>query len=91
MKGSSYSEQPPEYDWSFLVPKVVHPIRVGIIEALRHLQIPLSATDLTHIFDGRHDLSNVSYHLTSLAEFGVVKKVRTRRVRGATETFYAFR
>lgn len=79
---------PTTFDWSLLIPKLVHPIRVGIIEAMDHVREPVSATDLNKMFDQQFDLSLVAYHLTSLAKFKVTKKVRERRVRGAVETFY---
>ncbi len=76
------------FDWAILIPKLVHPIRVAIIEAMDHVREPLSATDLSRLFDEQFDLSLVAYHLGRLAKFRVVKKVRRRQVRGAVETFY---
>jgi DNA-binding transcriptional ArsR family regulator len=36
----------------------------------------------------RLDVSNVGYHVGALVEANLVERVRTRRVRGATENFY---
>lgn len=77
------------FDWSVLAP-FIHPMKVAIVEALWRMDRPLSATDLTKLLGRQFSLSNISYHLTQLAKRDVVKKVRERRVRAATETFYFF-
>jgi hypothetical protein len=78
--------------WEQLVPHVLHPLKVTVIEALRWVGQPLSATDLAAIFDEKRDhyLSLVSYHVKQLAEYGALVSVRTERKRGAVETFYYF-
>lgn len=80
------------FDWEALVPRIVHPIKVAVIEALLWVDQPLSSSDLAKLFD-REDmpLSNISYHVRALAKMGVLKKVRERRVRGSIETFYRLR
>ena len=86
--GSPGGEQ--TFDWSVLV-VLVHPQKVEIIEALRYVGEPLSATDLSKIFAPAKagQLSNVSYHVRSLAEAGVIKKVSERKVRGVQEKFFS--
>ncbi len=79
-----------QYDWAGLVPRFVHPVKVTIIEAMLWIGEPLSATDLTRILLNEFDLSLVSYHLTKLAELGVVEQVGERQVRGALQRFYFF-
>jgi hypothetical protein len=80
-----------QFDWSALVPHVVHPLKVAAIEALQWVGQPLSASDLTKSIDNdRCSLAHVSYHLVKLAEADALEVVRTRRVRGATEKFYFF-
>jgi DNA-binding transcriptional ArsR family regulator len=79
------------FDWNVLVPRVVHPLKVAIIEALRWIHTPLSASDLTKVIDAdEFGLSHVSYHLGKLADAGAVELVRKRQVRGSTEKFYFF-
>lgn len=79
------------FDWAALVPHVLHPDKVSIIEALLYIGVPLSATDLTKCFGGAGSgLSHVSYHVRSLAAVGVLTKVSERQARGAKETFYFF-
>ena len=76
------------FDWAALVPVVFHPLKVAIIEALTWIGTPLSATDLTKVFDKRFAVPNLNYHLHELAKVGALKQVRKRRVRGAVEKFY---
>jgi len=83
--------EPLPFDWGALVPHVVHPMRVAIIEALCWIGEPLSAIDFTRLFaDGEVSTSFVSYHLRELAKVGVVVKVRERQVRGALKKSYFF-
>lgn len=85
------SDAPP-FDWEALVPRIVHPIKVAVIEALLWVEEPLSSSDLMKLFS-REDmpLSNISYHVRGLVEIGVLRKVRHRQVRGSIETFYRLR
>ncbi len=79
------------FHWDLLVPYVVHPLKVSIIEALRWIDVPLSATDLTKVIeDEKFGLSHVSYHMVKLAEAGVVEVTGSRQVRGSIEKFYFF-
>ncbi|MEX2105561.1 MAG: helix-turn-helix domain-containing protein [Solirubrobacterales bacterium] len=78
------------FDWVTLVPRLVHPLKVAIIEALLWIDAPMSASELNRVFAGRFGVNLVSYHVKSLAEVGVVVKVRDRQVRGVLETFYFF-
>ncbi len=80
--------EPLDYDWAALVPRLVHPIKVGIIEALWRIEEPLSATDLTELFGGKVELSHVSYHVLMLAKVGIIVKVSQRQARGALQKFY---
>ncbi len=78
-------------DWGALVAHSVHPTRLWIIEALLHIGQPLSATGLEGILGSEKlGISSISYHLKILIELGIVEEVRERKVRGATERFYAF-
>jgi len=78
------------YDWAGLVSRVVHPLKVTIVEALAWIGQPLSAHDLERVLEGQVALSLVSYHLRKLADLGVLEDVKSRQVRGATEHFYFF-
>jgi hypothetical protein len=79
------------FDWNLLVPRLVHPLKVAIIEALSWLGEPISPTDITKMFDDEaepHYLSLVAYHAAKLEEIGAIEVMRTRPVRGALEKFY---
>lgn len=78
------------FAWDTLVAKVVHPLKVEIIEALMWLGHPLSAKELESMFDDKkhHYLTLISYHLTELEKKGAVEEISWRPVRGARETFY---
>ncbi len=80
------------FDWDVLVPRLVHPLKVAIIEATHWIGEPLSASQLAQCFGERWSLSLVSYHQTQLAKLGVLveDEARRRRVRGSVEKLYGF-
>jgi DNA-binding transcriptional ArsR family regulator len=88
MKAMARSELHP-FDWGALAPRLIHPMKVAIIEAIDCIGEPLSATDLRKVFDERFNLQAICYHLGKLAEAEVIEKVRQRQVRGALERFYS--
>jgi DNA-binding transcriptional regulator GbsR (MarR family) len=77
-------------DWGALVSRLVYPTKVWIIEAMRWIDEPLSASELEEVFDGALSISAISYHVTTLAKVGVLKQTDKRRVRGAWKTLYYF-
>jgi hypothetical protein len=77
------------FEWDVLVPLVVHPLKVAIVEALLWIGQPLSAKELDCVLGEEWGLSLVAYHLRGLADLGVVEQVRQQAVRGALQTFYA--
>ncbi len=81
---------PYPFDWARLVPLVIHPLRVSIIETLAWVGRPLSASELALIFSDDMAISLVSYHVTELRKAGVLEPVGHRHVRGARQTFYWF-
>lgn len=90
--GGAANGNEPAFDWAALVPRIVHPARVAIIEALFYIGQPLSATELRDLFDEPecYYLSIVSYHLGKLVGYGALDETGSRQVRGATETYYFF-
>lgn len=81
----------PTHDWLALVPLQLHPAKVAVLEALAWLDEPLSPSDLEKLVDHEdYYLAILAYHARKLEEAGVLKVVRERRVRGATEKFYFF-
>lgn len=78
--------------WSSLVAASVHPVKVGIVEALLWINAPLSGTQLTELFGhDDYNLDMILYHLKGLVRLGVIRVSATRHVRGAREKFYFFR
>lgn len=74
------------FRWEVLVPLVVHPMRVEIIEAMEWIGRPLAASELSLILD--HELSHLSYHVNELVKLGVLREVHNKKVRGALKRFY---
>jgi hypothetical protein len=84
----SEGSEPLPFDWDALVPLLVHPMKVAIIEALRWIGRPLSATDLKKLFDEQFELQFISYHVVTLSQIKAIVRVRQRQVRGSIEKFY---
>lgn len=76
------------FDWDSLVPHVIHPLRVAIIEAMAWIEVPVSARELDAVFDEEFGVPLVSYHVRTLADLGALEKVHQQAVRGALQTFY---
>jgi len=76
------------FNWDALIPISVHPVKVAIIEAMEWIEVPLSPKELDRIFDEEFGVSLVSYHMRTLADVGVVERVRQQSVRGAVQSFY---
>ena len=74
-------------NWQLLARANTHPLRVSILEVLAmDGGRVLSPSDLSQ--ELQMPLSNVNYHVTELAETGLVELAFKRQVRGATEHFY---
>jgi Helix-turn-helix domain len=79
------------FDWNVLVPHIVNPTKVAVIEAMSWIGVPLSASELEKVFDDEEfGLSRISYHVRTLAKAGILRMVRQRQVRGSIQTFYVF-
>jgi hypothetical protein len=82
-------------DWGLLVPHLIHPTKVFIIEAMLWINRPLSATEFEKMAKSTIAISNFSYHLDHLARceaLEVITKLKARKVQGTKqETFYYFR
>jgi DNA-binding transcriptional ArsR family regulator len=79
----------PEAFWATLAARLLHPYQVQIVEAMRWIGHPLSASDLVLVFDRELRLSAVSYHLRRLNALGVLTLAAERvPARGSVEKFY---
>jgi DNA-binding transcriptional ArsR family regulator len=76
------------FDWDALIPITVHPVKVAIIEAMEWIEVPVSPKELDRAFDEEFGVSLVSYHMRTLADAGLVERVRQQSVRGAVQSFY---
>jgi DNA-binding transcriptional ArsR family regulator len=88
MESTAQTAPGQSFSWESLVPLLVHPAKVAIIEAMAYIELPLSATDLDRLLQGEASVSLLSYHLRKLAEIGAIERVRQDTVRGAVQTFY---
>jgi hypothetical protein len=80
--------QSDQFDWGFLVPRVIHPMQVGIIEAISYVGIPLSAADLRRSFGENLSVSHISYHVSSLAKVGALVLAEEHQPRGRFASYY---
>jgi len=73
--------------WELLARSNAHPLRVSILETLDiDGGRTLSPKDLS--VELQEPLSTVNYHVTELANAGLLELTGERRVRGAVEHFY---
>jgi hypothetical protein len=79
-----------QLDWGALLSRSIHPTRLWIIEALRIIDRPLSASELERVFDGKQSTSAISYHMNTLAKIGIVKLADMQQVRGTWKRLYVF-
>lgn len=78
-------------DWGHFVPRIIHPTKVAIFEALSFLGHELSSVQMERMFgDPKMPLTNISYHARALASKGALIQVAERPVRGVVEKFYYF-
>lgn len=75
--------------WEQAVVQLLHPTQLLILEALAHLDVPVSASIMEKICDGQIKLSSWDYHCKRLATLGLLDQVSQKQRRGATEWFYS--
>jgi hypothetical protein len=67
--------------WETLVPRLIGPLKLGIIEALLWVGRPLSPVDLEELLvPGESKLALVSYHAEYLTKAGVLEMVEIEMV-----------
>jgi len=74
--------------WARLSGRLLHPVQMQIIEALRLIDLPMSAVDVTKIVEDKPDLSSVAYHFRRLARLGAIIPTETEQIRGALRRPY---
>ncbi len=70
------------FDWNVVVPHVMHPLQVAVVEAMVWIDVPLSPSDLTQIFMEQLPLEDVAYHVRRLTDIEVLVQVEARANRG---------
>lgn len=78
----------PGFPWPALIELHVHPVKVGVIEALRWVGGPVSAKELWRLGVGEPDYGIVAYHVKALADHSFLEHVAASPARGSAEKFY---
>ena len=77
--------------WELLTPRLLHPVKLAVVEALLWVREPMSAVGLAAMFeDSGYYAGLLSYHLREMADVGVITQAERRSVRGVYELFFYF-
>jgi DNA-binding transcriptional ArsR family regulator len=74
-----------EVDWEVTCEKLVHPLKMAILRDIAAMG-ETSPVRLSKLYE--EPLGNVSHHVRSLLEEGLLEEVKTVPRRGAVEHFY---
>ena len=88
---SGKSEHEAGFCWAALVSRVLHPVDVGIIEALQRIEQPLSTADLSEVFDGKWPWAKVTYHISRLHRLDAIELSETPTMRNFVDIRYRLR
>jgi hypothetical protein len=76
-------------DWEGFAPHIAHPTRESIVEAIRRIDEPLSAPDLKSVIDDpEFHLAYLAYHVTALADEGILVEFGERAAGASVEKLY---
>jgi hypothetical protein len=82
-------EEIPDRFWATLAAQLLHSRQLQIIEAMRWIDQPLSASELVRVFAGEERLSAIAYHVRRLDSLGALKPAGKRHpTRGSEEKLY---
>ena len=76
------------FDWNVVVPRLMHPLQVAVVEAMAWIDVPLSPSDLTQVFMEQFPLEEVAYHVRRLAYIEALVKVEQQTKRGRQRKWY---
>jgi hypothetical protein len=77
------------FDWSAVVPRIVNPTKIAIIELLCCERRPLSATRMRNLLDDPElTVGRLDYHCKTLLNSGVLKLAGKVPRGAANESFY---
>jgi hypothetical protein len=68
--------------WAALVAAVLHPVEVEIVEAMRWICLPLTATDLLYVFEARRSGLRIERRLWRLGRLGAIASENNGMARG---------
>lgn len=69
----SDDEQGGDFCWGDLAARLLHPVQVEIIEALRRIGLPLTAADFVHVLEGKRTGLQIEHHLRRLRRLDAVR------------------
>jgi hypothetical protein len=81
-------EEDGPFDWSVVVPRLVHPLQVAIVEAMTWIDVPLSPSDLEQLFLEQHSIEELAYHVRRLAHIEALVQVEEQPRRGFLRKWY---
>jgi hypothetical protein len=77
------------FDWGAVVPRIVNPTKIEIIELLCRERRPLSATRMKRLLgDDELTVGRLHYHCKTLADSGVLEVAGSTARGAANEVFY---
>jgi hypothetical protein len=85
--GADTSAEDEQFIWRSLVPRLVHPAKLEMIETLIDKGSPMSVEELTPLIplaDGNTDL--IRYHAKGMTDAGVLEVAETSQARAAGES-----
>lgn len=85
---SDHRGQGDDFWWAVVVTRTLHPVQVQIIEALRRIDQPLSATELVQVLDEERTWPSIVYHLRRLTGLKVIMPAENVTMRTAMDMPY---
>jgi DNA-binding transcriptional ArsR family regulator len=77
------------YLWLSLVPRLIHPVKLVILETFLYMEQELSASQIAALLNSsNYSPGVISYHLKVLAEAGVIELVESKKIRGSEMHLY---
>jgi hypothetical protein len=70
-----------DFCWGELAARVLHPVQVEVIEALRWIDRPLTATDLLRVLDSKRIGLRIEHHLKRLTRLNALAAVDAEKMR----------
>lgn len=77
-----------DFFWGVMGARLIHPAQVAIIEAMRWIGLPLSASDLIDILDDDELGRRLEHHLRRLVKLGAVVPVDLKTSNSAATQRY---